>query len=639
MGTSTLKSISVNANNKSFCDVNGVLFTKDKTKIVIYPQGKTDATFTIPNSVKTIGENAFINGQIQSITIPSSVTTLGDCCFARTNIGSITIPASVTQMGYGTFSGCANLTTAVVNASVTELPYITFSECPKLSTATLGNKIQNLDSRIFYKCTSLTKVTLPSNLKKIEYSFLGCTSLAQVTIPATVEWITAGSFEPNTQLDISKTKLQKLDNGTYAITYNVYVTGTFDYKKAYEVLDKVNEERKKKGLSSLTMDRDLLEAAMQRARETSIYFDHTRPSGLNYYTICSKMSGENITAGSSTAEGAMNEWMNSPKHKDNILTSSWKSIGIGCFYTNGQWYWTQCFSSDTAINVSMPANKTEKQAVKTLDDKISLQGTSLTNVNVKMQETTTIGKIYNINTGWPAARVILEPESFTWTSGSAKTATVTSKGAIKGIKTGNTTVKAAIGNKALTYNISVKLPFTDVGEGEWFYAAVNDTYCKGIIKGSGNKFEPNSKLTRGMIVTILYRMEGSNPVPNSNKFTDVKKSEYYYDAVKWAASKGIVNGYGQTGKFGPDDPVKRQDLAVILMHYTQYKGKKISATGNLSKFKDGNATADYAKEAMQWAVARGVITGSEATKKVSPNGTATRAEAASMLFKYSTNVQ
>ena len=142
-----------------------------------------------------------------------------------------------------------------------------------------------------------------------------------------------------------------------------------------------------------------------------------------------------------------------------------------------------------------------------------------------------------------------------------------------------------------------------------------------------------------MLVTILHRMDGKPTPTSQNKFNDVSKSQYYYDAVIWATEKGIVHGYGDGSKFGPDDNITRQDLAVILRNFAQYKGKNVNVASDLSKFKDGNLVSDYAKTAMQWAVGKGVITGNNNGKSLTPHANSTRAEAAGMIYNYCTKVK
>ncbi len=189
-----------------------------------------------------------------------------------------------------------------------------------------------------------------------------------------------------------------------------------------------------------------------------------------------------------------------------------------------------------------------------------------------------------------------------------------------------------------TVNKSRGIPFIDVPSNSWYENAVKYVYNKNIIKGANEyTFLPNDNLTRGQLVTILHRMEGQPNVSGKSKFSDVQNTkEYYYTAVKWASKNNIVNGYSN-GKFGPNDQITREQLAVMLENYCRYKGKYKSKNVDLSKYKDSNKISSYAKYAMNWAIGNGVITGSEG--RINPQGKATRAEAASMLYKYCTNIK
>lgn len=137
-------------------------------------------------------------------------------------------------------------------------------------------------------------------------------------------------------------------------TTTVSIPGSYWYDMAFDVLEMVNSQRQAQGLSALTMDEDLMEGAMLRAAETSLLFSHTRPDGTRCFTVSNKAMGENIAAGSSTAEGTMNQWMNSQGHRENILNTRWSSMGVGCFETNGRYYWVQLFGEQTAAQAAQP---------------------------------------------------------------------------------------------------------------------------------------------------------------------------------------------------------------------------------------------------------------------------------------------
>ena len=132
-------------------------------------------------------------------------------------------------------------------------------------------------------------------------------------------------------------------------------------------------------------------------------------------------------------------------------------------------------------------------------------------------------------------------------------------------------------------------------------------------------------------------MEGSKSVEGEMKFPDVKASDYYYEAVKWAEKTGVVHGY-DTGKFGPNNNISREQLATILNNYAKYKKKDTSASTDLSKFTDNGRISSYAREAVSWAVAKKIISGKDNGTRVDPSGRATRAEAAAMIQNYCYNV-
>ena len=181
--------------------------------------------------------------------------------------------------------------------------------------------------------------------------------------------------------------------------------------------------------------------------------------------------------------------------------------------------------------------------------------------------------------------------------------------------------------------IGDSMRFDDVTKGDWFYKDVEYVYNEGIMDGvSKREFAPNETLTRAMIVKILYRIEGEPAGYRSSDFNDVESGRWYTGAVAWAAEKEIVKGYGN-GKFGPNDPVTREQLAAILYRYTQYKGwSTTAASGSLKGFADAASISSYAVDAMNWAVDEGLLKG--ANNKLSPKSNATRAQVAAIIHRY-----
>ena len=180
-------------------------------------------------------------------------------------------------------------------------------------------------------------------------------------------------------------------------------------------------------------------------------------------------------------------------------------------------------------------------------------------------------------------------------------------------------------------------PFTDVKAGDWFYDAAKYVAEHALFNGTSvTGFSPNADMTRAMLVTVLYRLEGKPAVTAANHFADVEDGQWYTDAVLWASSSGIVTGY-DSGLFGVDDPITREQLAVILYRYAGVKGHGVAGANDLAAYSDAGSVAPYALSALRWANAEGLVTGRTATA-LAPSGTATRAEVATILMRFAENV-
>lgn len=176
------------------------------------------------------------------------------------------------------------------------------------------------------------------------------------------------------------------------------------------------------------------------------------------------------------------------------------------------------------------------------------------------------------------------------------------------------------------------LPFNDVSYGDWYYDAVQFVYSKGIMDGVDYyKFAPNGTITRGMILTMLWRMAGEPFEMPVTSFTDVEIGRYYTTAVAWACRNGIADGMGES-TFGPNDAITREELVTLLYRYAQYFGHSCIGT-SIEGFADAGSVSSYAYNAMCWAYKAGVVTGTTGSR-LNPQGTASRAEAAQMIMSF-----
>ena len=218
-------------------------------------------------------------------------------------------------------------------------------------------------------------------------------------------------------------------------------------------------------------------------------------------------------------------------------------------------------------------------------------------------------------------------------SGSAKTATCFEDGKKadqKCSRCGNVIKGAVI--KANTGNCPSK-PFKDVDTSKWYHEHVDYVLENNLMNGtSTTTFKPNDTITRAMVVTILYRMAGEPKVSGKPSYSDVPANKWFSDAIKWATDNGVATGYGN-GKFGPSDPVTREQMATFLIRYAEYKGKDTSPVGSLNGYTDAGKVHSWAADAMKWAVGNGIITG-KPNSILDPGGKASRAEFATIVHRY-----
>ncbi|MBQ1501296.1 MAG: S-layer homology domain-containing protein, partial [Firmicutes bacterium] len=174
--------------------------------------------------------------------------------------------------------------------------------------------------------------------------------------------------------------------------------------------------------------------------------------------------------------------------------------------------------------------------------------------------------------------------------------------------------------------------YKDVDTTQWYHEGVDYAVVKGLMFGTAeDTFSPNGTLSRAMLVTILYRMEGEPTVQGSSPFSDVLDRQWYTYAVMWANNNKIVEGYS-SDTFGPNDNVTREQMAAIFYRYAKYKGADMSKTANIASYKDAADVSSWAVASMRWAVGVGLITG-RANSMLAPQGDTSRAEAATMFMR------
>lgn len=490
MNCSNLQSIEAAEGSQKYMSEGEVLFSKDGRELVLYPQGNVQSSFTVPDGVQVIGEYAFSDaGNLRSITLSDSVSNLKDGALIRSGIESLELPDSVTSvgswicdsclylksvsfgnglktLGYQAFQSCKSLVSLNFGSSFTDLGLMAFARCSALTEVTIPEGVENIKNGTFGECRALQQVSLPETLKEIWYqAFFNCasletislpggitsineqsfwgTALSEITIPESVLFIGEDAFPIKTVLNFENPSLAKQEDGSYQIAVSVMISADYGYKEAFRVLDLVNQERRKQGLSEIKMDQGLLKAAMLRAAETSIYYSHTRPTGQDCFSASSKMYAENIAAGQYTPEAAMNSWMNSSGHRANIMNGSYKSIGIGAVKVSGCFYWVQCFGSGEAEEVSSSVyqNKTERAVVSISENmKGYYPDLRMDSTSIKAGKSQKVSFAFNNGFYWTT----VDPVCIIFESSDEKVCSVSEKGEVKGLGAGKSEIKASL---------------------------------------------------------------------------------------------------------------------------------------------------------------------------------------------------
>lgn len=235
-------------------------------------------------------------------------------------------------------------------------------------------------------------------------------------------------------------------------TYSVYVEGECNYDYANEVLERLNQVRKKAGKAPLIMNEELLKAAMRRAAEIAIDFNHVRPNKKKCFSVCELVYGENIAMGQKNPKDVVDTWVKSSKHYENMVRDEYKSVGIGVFYASGKYYWVQCFGKTDKDEVQKEGTETKTYNVKV---KGALDFRVASSKSLKAGKTWT-PKITVINRSYSSFSVQILPKSLTYKSANKKLAKVNSAGEITAKKKGTVKITCKLGTKKKTIKVKVK---------------------------------------------------------------------------------------------------------------------------------------------------------------------------------------
>ncbi len=679
----------VPATSQNFKAVDGVLYSKDGGILYACPAESAGASFTVPSTVREIAEYAFYGLEgMRELVLPEGLTTIHEYAFSESGITSFVMPDSVTTVYGYICQRCPNLERVVIGDGVKELGtcagWQDFYFCPNLCEVDLGSSVEVIGNACFGN-TALTSVDLPESVRQLNYGAFGNNyDLVEVTGGEGLEWIgrwafcvsgltsfpfgdkltyvSGEAFDGSPYFDgVYPGYLQQDGAGDYrAVDASVIPEGTELYDYAYQVLDLVNQERRAVGLGELTMDRELLDAAMQRAAECAVFYSHTRPDGTDCFTVSDKAYAENIAAGQWSPVVVMGSWMQSPGHKANILTESRQSIGVGCFEADGAYYWVQLFGDAAADAVSNPGDQASWRTVNVdqsecgIEFQLELRAASgITSYAGWMKldpgAQATLG-VRALNPEFGSTMV--RPESFAWTTSQPGAVSVGADGRLSRAGVGTSWVTASCGTvqlRTLAYATDPAGPLYGDVSGHWGEGWIAEAGRLELMGGVGDGlFGADETLTRAQVATTLYRyavedpsdsIEQSKFPADTTGFDDVEDHMWYSAALNWAKEEGIMTGYDNLVR--PGDTITRAELAAMIGRFAESRGADIDGADRAAFDSTTDAwqlpeIAGYSEPYFIWACDEGILTGvanGDGTLSLRPQDTATRAQMAKIIVQ------
>ncbi len=573
--------------------VEGGYLTFDKKTGTVTNCDPSVTKANIPHTIKgvtvtSIGGSAFrYCTSLTSVTIPDSVTSIGGWAFTDcASLTSVTIPDGVTSIGEYTFSWCTSLTSATIPDSVTSIGEFAFHNCKSLTSMTIPRSVVSIGYDAFGWCESLTSVTILDGVRSIGNSaFTDCKSLTSVTIPNSVTSIGRGAFSSCASLTgiwVAEGNSHYVSDAS-GVLFNKDKTTLVQCPGAFAVYTIPG---------SVTSIGD--DAFSGCASLTSVTIPDSVTSIGNYaFSCCGSLTDVYFT-GTETAWncitiGTANDALKNANIHYNYVshTHSYKAVVTAPTCTSKGYTTHTCACGDSYVDTYVDA----------------------------------------LGHAWDNDKVTKEP---TATETGVRTYTCT-----RCSETKTETIPA-------TGSVDVTQMFTDV-EKNWAYPGIQYCVTHGIMGGMGDgTFVPTGTTTRAQIVQILYNLEGTPAVSGMTPFTDLT-ANWYKPAILWAYQNNVVAGTSPN-TFAPDQPVTREQIAVILTQYMFHvlKMERTWTPADLSTFPDGANVSGWAKEAMQDAVALGLINGTKASDGVvylDPQGSAARQQVATILMNFCQNVK
>ncbi len=539
---------------------------------------------------EAIPDNAFCRAPIESITFPDGIRLIGEGAFAYSNFSRFEIPNSVTTIESAAFFGSNSLEEVVIPAQCIRIESNAFARCQKLNSFEVspentvysshdGMLLNQAQTKLINCPYSKTSFDIPESVKIIgNGAFSKCKNMTDITFPSGLQEIEGWAFSDC--IGLTRVVIPS------SVTEMGY--GVFDGCTA---------------LSDLTLSGGV-----------KSYYGNCLGEG-NFKTV-------RISEGTTDIAGLFSELTSL---ETVYLPTSLAEIGEDTF--------KKCTNLK---NIIYSGTKAQWDQIRIAEgnQELSLIEITCTGTEPPTPPTPPVNPDPPII---PPAPSDPEPTVETVTTEAGNTATVTTQtdgGKEIEVKTpsGETVAKVD-----LPADPGAGKKFEDVKENDWFEKSVDSATAYGLFNGtSETKFSPNSPMTRGMLANVLYNLSGKSQYGvGEGAFADVSENVWYEDAVDWAAKTGVTSGTSKT-EFSPNRSITREQLVTMLYRYAKLIGADTKKTAGLEKFPDAGQVSDYAKEAAQWAVAEGFISGRASGGKdyIAPRGTATRAEVAAVLTRF-----
>ena len=651
--------------------VEGGYLTFDKKTGTVTNCDPSVTKANIPHTIKgvtvtSIGGSAFrYCTSLTSVTIPDSVTSIGGWAFTDcASLTSVTIPDGVTSIGEYTFSWCTSLTSATIPDSVTSIGEFAFHNCKSLTSMTIPRSVVSIGYDAFGWCESLTSVTILDGVRSIGNSaFTDCKSLTSVTIPNSVTSIGRGAFSSCASL----TGIWVAEGNSHYVSDASGVLFNKDKKTLVQCPGAFAVYTIPGSVTSIGDD-----AFSGCASLTSVTIPDSVTSIGNYaFSCCGSLTDVYFT-GTETAWncitiGTANDALKNANIHYNYVshTHSYKAVVTAPTCTSKGYTTHTCACGDSYVDTYVDAlghawdnGKVTKEPTAT---ETGVRTYTCTRCGETKTETipklthehsykavvtapTCTAKGYTTHTcacGDSYVDTYVDALGHAWDNGKVTkepTATET------GVRTYTCTRCSETKTETIpaTGSVDVTQMFTDV-EKNWAYPGIQYCVTHGIMGGMGDgTFAPTGTTTRAQIVQILYNLEGTPAVSGTTPFTDLT-ANWYKPAILWAYQNNVVAGTSPT-TFAPDQPVTREQIAVILTQYMFHvlKMERTWTPADLSTFPDGAQVSGWAKEAMQDAVALGLINGTKAPDGkvyLDPQGSAARQQVATILMNFCQNVK